>query len=503
MAATVLVRNAALRWVSVAVQLGASLVLTPLLVRALGTAGYGLVVLLSGVAGWALLLFAGLGPTLVRTFAAQREAGDDQGRDETASTVFAVYLGAGALCLLCAAALAPFLPTLFHLAPTQTRDARTMLFALAVALSVQFPGSVYGAVLMARERYDLVQAVGLSLVALRAVATAVVALRWPVFALVALVTATPMVLEQVAYVILARRIEPSLRVSLRFARVARLRRLGGFSARVLVLTLAQRLIHASDELVIAGALGPAPVADYALALRMVEYPREALERAADVALPHATGAFERGDLDALRRLWSAGSRALLGVGLAAAWMLALWGESILGRWLGGDHGHGGRVVAALLAPAMVASVAGRITARPILLACGDLRAAVRVTTAEAGINLALSLVLVRVMGVEGVALGTLLPGLVTGFIAMPAVVGARVGFPWSRWLREVLAPTLLASLPVAAVLVAMRSVGLDRSLPRIAVAGVIVMAVYACAAWGVVLSADERAAARAWLARRR
>lgn len=498
-----IVRNAVLQWVALAFQLTASVALTPLLVRALGATGYGIVVLLAGVASWAQLLSAGLGPTLVRSLAAHHATGDARARDETASTVFAAYLGAGAVCMTAALALAPHLGRVFHLAPRDLGDARVLLLALAAAVSVQFPGSVYGAVLMARERYDLVQAVGLALLALRTAATVTVVLRWPSAALVGAVTAGSMGLEQLAYFVLARRLEPDLRVSLRLARRARLRSIGGFSAQVLVITLSERLIHATDEAVTASALGPAPVTDYALALRMVDYPRDALERGADVALPRATAAFERGDLESLRALWSAGSRALLALAVPAAWMLALWGEAVLTRWLGGPHGARGKVVAALLAAALVASVAGRVTARPILQACGDLRAAVRVTALEGAANLSLSLVLVRVVGIEGVALGTLVPAVVAGFFAMPRLVGARLGVTWARWLREVLAPALLASPPTVAALYAMRAAGLDRTLPTIALAGALTLVVHAATCWWLLASPGERAAMRAWVARRR
>lgn len=488
-----LARDALLRGGTVVLQLAASVVLTPLVARALGVAGYGVIVLLSSLASWALLLSAGLGPTLVRALAEHRATGNAAERDETASTVFAAFLVAGASCLLLALALAPGLERIFHIPPAHVRGAQVTLLLLAVAMAVQFPGSVNGALLMAHERYDLTLRINLGLLALRTAATVVVVRRWPSIELVAAVSAGAMVLEQVAYFVLARRIDPTIRVSLRLARRSRLRSLSAFSGRVLLVGLSERLIHASDELVIATALGPAPVSDYAFALRLVDYPREALLRGAEVALPNATGSHAKGRDDALRALWLSGSKGLLCFAVPAAWTLALWGDAALSRWLTPDVGARGRWIVVLLAPALVASVAGRMTARPILIALGDLTPAVRASAFEGIANLLLSVVLVRRMGIEGVALGTLIPSLVAGLFAMPLAVGRRLGVSWARWAREVLLPVVAASPPTVIALVGMRAAGLDRSLPGVALAGAVALVVYVITAWWAVLTPQERA----------
>ena len=85
----------------------------------------------------------------------------------------------------------------------------------------------------------------------------------------------------------------------------------------------------------------------------------------------------------------------------------------------------------------------------IMVMCGWERRLLKVSMAEAGLNLVLSLVLVYPFGVLGVALGTLAPALLIGWCWMLPLTAKFADISFATLLREFFQPVLL---PVAAAL---------------------------------------------------
>src|SRR5207248_746977 len=95
--------------------------------------------------------------------------------------------------------------------------------------------------------------------------------------------------QLVAYQIV-RKLMPALRVSVRLFDRARLRRLFTFSTQSFLFTLSEKLINYTDGFVISGALGPQAVTWYVMPLRLCDYAREGVDKAALVLIPGVSAA---------------------------------------------------------------------------------------------------------------------------------------------------------------------------------------------------------------------
>lgn len=488
-----LIRNISSQWISLGAQLLISVLMTPFMVKRLGDAGYGIVALISGLVGYSGILYFGLGAAVVKFVAEHHAREDIDELNATCSTIYGVYLGFGALCLALALILVGPLPSLFHIPAHQATDARIMLLMMGVGLLVQFPGSVYGGVLMGLQRFDVMNKYNFVLLILRSAAVLTVLLAHPTVVAVGAVTMTSLIAEQVLAWRYARRTLPGLSLSLRLFERSRLARLFTFSAQSFLFTLSEKLINYTDEFVIAQARGPTAVTLYVIPLRLVDYARDALDKATLVLMPGVSAAAAGGDIAALQALWRFGNKAIMCLVAPVSLVFLMWGGHVLTLWLGNaSYGRGGMPILFWLALAFIAQVAGRGIARPIFEGLGELSIPARITVAEGIVNLTLSIVLVRTWGVEGVAFATFAPAAVTGLVVMPWFVCKRLGTSYLKHMGNTFLRTLPPLIPCVGVLKLAERFGLHHGLLTTAATCFTVLVVYVFFAWWITFKADDR-----------
>jgi len=498
-----LLRNITSQWALLGSQLVISLLLTPFLVLRLGDEGYGIVALVSGLVGYSGVLYFGLGAAIVKFVAEHHAKGEQDALDETVSTIFGVYLAFGALCMALALAVVAPLPAIFNVPPAHANEARAMVLMMGFALLVQFPGSVYGGVVMGLQRFDVMNRYNFALLVGRTAATVIgVSLR-PSVVVVGAITMCSFMIEQCLAWVFARRLMPELKVSLRLFRRARLRTLFTFSTQSFLFTLSEKLINYTDEFVISQAIGPAAVTYYVIPLRLVDYARDGIDRATLVLLPGVSDAAARKQMDVLQTLWRAGSKVAMCFVMPVALVFFTWGHHVIALWLDQVHADRGRGPLIWLAAAFIAQVAGRALARPIFEGLGELTIPARLTIVEGALNLVLSVVLVRSSwGITGVAFATFVPAAINSALVLPYYVCRRIGVPFVEHLGNVFVRTLPPLVPAYAVLWLGERVGAHTHLVSLGATCFVVLLVYVAAAVFTTFTRAEREVVRARFARR-
>jgi O-antigen/teichoic acid export membrane protein len=369
-----------------------------------------------------------------------------------------------------------------------------MLLLMGFGLLVQFPGSVYGGILMGLERFDVMNKYNFVLLILRSAAVFTVLLVHPTVVLVGAVTMAALIAEQAFAYVYAKRTLPRLQLSLARYERARLKTLFTFSGQSFLFTLSEKLINYTDEFVIAQARGPAAVTLYVIPLRLVDYARDALDKATLVLMPGVSAAAARGDVEALQSLWRFGNKAVMCLVAPVALVFLLWGGHVLSLWLGNQsYGREGMPILFWLALAFIAQVAGRGIARPIFEGLGELSTPARITVAEGVVNLLLSIVLVRTsLGIKGVAFATFLPAAVTGLLVMPWFVCKRLGTSYVKHMANTFLLTLPPLVPCVGLLVAAQRRGFHLRLLPMAATCLAVLVTYLFFAWWITFRPADR-----------
>jgi O-antigen/teichoic acid export membrane protein len=302
-------------------------------------------------------------------------------------------------------------------------------------------GSVYGGVLFAAKRFDLVSGVQGATALIRLALTVLFLQQVHGLLTLAVIFLAVTLIENGLTAWLAYRQTPTLSVRRRWMTRSVLKECSGFSAFTSLRWISGRLIYLTDTVVIGFVLGPKAIVPYYIGARLVQMVHTPLEQIADVVLPSAGELHARGEREQLH--------ALLAKGMGLAFLLAagFWigsayfGERFLVTWMGETYPESHVVLLILLAAQVVAQP--MIVARQVLLAMGRVRLPALLDVAEALANLGLSLVLVYSIGIIGVAWGTLVPMVIIELALLLPYSLRTIGAPARATLRQALLPALL------------------------------------------------------------
>ena len=434
-------RNVSSRYVAILVDTVIGLAMLPFNVAHLGPSAYGLWMLTASLTVHFSVLDLGYAGSLVKFVAQYRAHRDTRALNEIASTLFFVFAAVGCVAYGVAAALAFNLDALFTLTAEQAATGRWVLLAIGVHVALNFPFSVYGGVVSGFQRYDVnsVVAVASSI----AVALVNVAVLLSGYGLVALVLATTSVrvLTYFVYRRTAIGIYPALRISPNLFRRARLREVTGFSVYASMIDWAHKLNYQIDQLVIGVFLGPAPVAVWAVADRIIHATQRLTNQLNGVLFPMVVDSHTTLRRHRLQQILQQGTLLSLAMVIPVAAALVLLAEPLVRVWVRRPELMGSVPIIQILA-VVVAVRVGAATSTTLLKGAGSHRMLAWVNMATAAVNIALSVALIGPYGLPGVAVGTLVPVALSSMLIVFPAACARAGLPLGQAVRHSVLPAL-------------------------------------------------------------
>lgn len=446
---TTFLLGAATNWVAFAATLGVSFFLTPYLIGTLGTARYDVWCVAESVLAYFTLLDMGVAACLVRYVAKHHAAADRDGLNRVASACLAVFLAAGAASLVLGA------PVLLLLAPTleakagHPGDVLTFLLLMLVNLAATLPLSVFPSTLDGLERFAAKSAVRVVFLAIRTVGIVWAVGAGPGLFPLAVVYTVVNVAEHAAMAGLCFRFLPGLRFSRRLVDRATLREVRGYSGDAFLAMLAGRVTAQTGAIAVGVFLPAGQVTFFATAMRLVEYAKTLLRTVTATLAPGVSAMEARGEHAAIGNLFVTATRWVLYAVVPVNLGLWFFGRPFLARWVGAEFVDGSFPAVAILAATLAVGVAQSAASR-ILYGMGRLRLFARLALAEAGLNLLLTLVLVRPFGVEGVAVAVAVPNLIFCGVVI-AYTRRLLGVGWGRYLGGGWAKPVVANLLPAGI----------------------------------------------------
>jgi O-antigen/teichoic acid export membrane protein len=391
----------------------------PFNISHLGQSAYGLWVLTASITFYFSMLNLGYAGALVKFVAQYRAHRDARGLNQIVSTMFFVFGGIGLVAYAVGAIVALNLQRFFNLSPDQAATGRSLLLVISAYIALGFPFSVFGAIMNGFQRKYLNGIIGMATSIIVALVNIVVLLMG--YGLVELVIATTVVrtLSYFGYRLNAYTVFPSLQISTRHFRLSRLKELTGFSAYMLLIDLANKLNYATDTVVIGVFMTTAAVAIWAVAQRLIELTQRLTDQLNGALFPVVVDSATVGNVERLKLVLLQGTRLSLAMVLPISTALALLAEPVVLLWVGPQFSASIPIIHILAA--VVTFRVGNATATTLLKGAGQHRLLALSNIVIGVANLALSVLLVRKYGLEGVAAGTLIPlSLMSIFVLFPA-----------------------------------------------------------------------------------
>jgi O-antigen/teichoic acid export membrane protein len=398
-------RNLFVSYLQTVVNIVTPIVVTPIVFRALGNTSYGLWALMMSIVGYFGLTNLGFTNTFLKDVAKYPE------KINTLLTTTLVALG-----LFLLISVGPFIVISTNLdrffgVPAEVTISGSRAFLLIyLSFILNFYAGPFGSVLFAKGRLYVRDSLRILHRLGSGVATAVVALRGGglvQLALVYLVSAG----AYLCLVALAARAAASFRLRVIHFDPGLLKSMFGPSIHYFIISVAVMVAFHTDNIVISAVFGVAAVANYSLTYKLTDILRQLVGKVVDVLFPGISALDAGREYGKLKTLHNKTMAITLVMG-----SLALAGTLILGptvfRWWLGPEFVVNRALLAVFAVIMLVQSLVRVSGT-FVAAMGRHRVMSYVSLAEAGLNIAISLILAQFLGVLGVALGTLFSTLLT------------------------------------------------------------------------------------------
>lgn len=435
--------NLAVTWI-------VQLLMVPLLLHHLGRDTFGLYAALTSVVGYFGLLTFGSALTVPRYVADHAARGDSGALGEFFSTYFALHLAIGAVGLLIGVGVAPLLEARL-VVPDALRGAVAPAWRLVVAAwALGLAAGLFQSLLTGLGEVHLANLANAVRTAFNlAVAAAVVWSGGDLQHLLLGFLGAGLVASAALYLLIRSR-HPEIRVSLARARMATLRVTLRPASYYFLMQVAALVVMGTDNIVIGVFLGVSQVTAYAVAFQLWTVTLAILWTGVDALQPFFTRWDTTGDREKLREAYLRSTKVAFAGAVLAAIVIAAFGRQAIGVWVGRDLAVDRRVLWVFCGMLLTATPIH--TASLVLAALGKHRPAAIGGVLEAALNLALSVALVRPFGVLGVALGTLLSGVVTNAWVAPLAAARALDIPVTTYVRRALLPAGLPALLGAALL---------------------------------------------------
>lgn len=489
-------RNLIATYAAYAASILSGLVVTPIVVHALGKEEYGLWVFIGSLTVFLGLLDFGIGPAVVRFAAFERGRRGDVGG--LASAALALYAVLALVSAAVSVALAWLVPGLIGVGDDLVWPARVATLLVAGGILLRFPFGLAQSLLGARQRFDVIN---LGNVASLVLYTGLVALLFGgdeggivLLAALTLAAAAVRFLVPVPWV---RREFPGLRVSRRLVTRERMRKLLAFSWYGFLIQIAAKIVSSTDVIVIGVVLGPEAAALYGIPARLFGIAFSAGTAGTNVLFPAFSELEGQADHARQAELLVAGLRVGMAMMAVVALPLVLVPDLIIRGWVGPGF-EDSTPVLVLLGLALVVHQPANVLSQ-YLIARARQRELSFVSLSVVSVNLALSVALAFAVGIWGVALATLVTLIVETVVLVPRLVAKAGGPSPVAVARASLRPLLAASAAGAVVLGAGARLVAPGGLAGVAALGAVWLAAAAPPIWLLGLDPGVRSRIRASL----
>ena len=424
--------------------------LTPIVIRSLGTVAYGVWILAVSTVAYLGLLDMGLRSAVIR-YVSKADAQGNTGEAQKAigaALWFRILIASGALVL--SLILALVFPHLFKVSNGLERPAQITVLMCAFAVAVTLVSGVFGAVLSAIHRFDVLSGVTVGQTTVKAAGVLLILHSGRGLIALAYWEFTVTLLAGLVTWRAAAKIYPACRVRLGRPDIKTLKMIWSYSVTTFIIVIAVQVVFNTDNIVVGALVGVGAVAFYSIGGSLVAYSRQVVSAVATTFIPMASNLEAAGKSDDLQKLLVKGTQATLGLALPVSLALLFRGKTFIGLWMGPKYSDVAGTVLQILMISQFFGVANT-TAGQIAFGIEKHKSMANWAIIEAALNLSLSIVLARRIGLYGVAWGTSIATTVIHLIFWPRFVRRELHVPLRTYLWDGWGKITLCSIPFGVV----------------------------------------------------
>lgn len=440
--------NTISNYLAVFARLAIGIFMTRILFLGLNREEFGFWSLLWSIFGYSLMLDFGFGITAQKYTAAARVTKDWEKFSRLISTIFFSYCIVGVVLFILVFLASPFVPKMFEFSKGYTAKYNLVFVIFGIGTAIAFPFGFFSEMIRGLEKIafrNFVQVV-----------SQILSFLFILFALklgyglpgLAVVSVLMNIASNLFMGLLCFRMIPELRIKLSLFSWSHIREVTSFSVFAYIIMFTNLIIFKTDQIVIGAVISVAAIAIYQVAAKLNDLFKMFTSQLQDTISPVAARLFASREEAKLRKIMLESNRIVTALATSIIICLALFIKPILQIWL--DLNDAETIsVAMILLLSQYWTVIIKSSSVKILLMSEKQRYLTILAVCECVLNLALSLILAKKLGVIGVALGTIIPNIIiNGFIFLPyALKFAKVSF--LEYLRKTFINAFVAGVVMA------------------------------------------------------
>jgi O-antigen/teichoic acid export membrane protein len=438
--------NIGMNWISMAVGMVVPFFLMPFVVRHLGAVTYGVWILAVSTVSYLNLLDLGLRSAIIRYVSkGQTEGKVDEARSAIGAALwFRLLIAAGVAGLSIALAFA--FPHFFKIPHDLQHAAEVTVLLCALGVAISLLAGVFGGVLSAISRFDILSSITIGQTVARAIGVILILRSGRGLISLAYWEFIVILLSGLATCFSAIKLYPTCRVRLGRPDFITLKKIWAYSFKTFIIIVAVQIVFYTDNLVVGAFLSVGAVTLYSIAGSLAMYSGQVALAMGSTFIPMASRLDAAGRSQDLQKLLLRGTQASLGLILPIGLTLLLRGKTFIALWMGLQFSQTSGVILQILLISQFFTIANA-TAGQIAYGVDKHKTVAVWSAVEAISNLGLSIVLVKTIGIYGVAWGTSISQAIIHLIFWPQYVKKEIGVPIRRYLWDGWIKITLCSIP--------------------------------------------------------
>ncbi len=418
------------------------LVITPFIIHSLGDRMYGLWMIVGSFLGFYGMFDFGLVSAVQRYISKAVGNKDHEEINKVVNTSMFLFLIIGLVVLLITIIIVLF-AAIFLKNISEINLFRQIIMTLGISVAVGFPMRVFSAILISNIRYDIYTSVELSKLFIRTVLV-VVSLRagYGILSL-ALITFGVEAIGYIVKFILVKTMFNYIILSKMLIDRTKIKSLFKYSVVTFTIQISDRLRSGVDNFVIAAFLGLSFITPYSIAFNLKQYLGKFITSAIGLTMPIFSQYEAKGDYKSIREKFMFITKLSSYLSIFIGGTLIIFGQPFIERWVGKEYLSSYPVLVVLLIPSIIASM--QSPSVQLLYGISKHNFYAVSNTIEGVANFILSIILVKKLGIIGVAIGTAIPMIVVKLFIQPVYTCRLIKLSVYKYYFELIMPIILKS----------------------------------------------------------
>ncbi|MBU4376292.1 MAG: oligosaccharide flippase family protein [Candidatus Omnitrophica bacterium] len=451
-----IIKNVFSSWTYYFIQLAIGFFLMPFMVHRLGAEVYGLWILVFSFAAYVSFFDFGIRGSVVK-YVAEFEAKKDFGSlNKVINTSWLIHSSIGLLIILAFFMLSNFLQYFFEINPMFLNDFRVCfrLIGLSIGLTLFF--NIFVGILEGYKRNDVVSIIESATFILQSALITVIVIKGYGIVSLAIIIILVNLLKQIIRAICCFNISPHLRLNFFLFNRNTLKTIFSYSIFLFTFQGMLTILNSLPNIILGAFLGTASITFYSIAERLIGYFRTFLFTTSGTLVPFISSFDALNDTKRVKKSFLMGSKYSYSIVLFLVLILIVMGRPFINLWMGEAFTNKSYNVLVIIVIPLLFSPAF-FTIQALLKGLGRLKEITICTAIQLLLSVILSIILVKKLGLNGVALAFAIPYFLNYVIVLPALMLHILGISGRDYFKAVYLKPMIPALILLLCLIFLRN----------------------------------------------